>query len=157
MTDSRKSKLSFEILGDLAVSLAAAVCLFCLLVFLALHIADSFVYSQNIEMTDIDLDYMTSRIFSLGAIISVLVFVMLFLFLLGQRLSYIPKIAKGLRRFTRARSTQSPSRAMTSLAILRARSIIFPKRKSVFAPRRRLCKAKKKSSSARFHTILELR
>ena len=96
MTDSRKSKLSFEILGDLAVSLAAAVCLFCLLVFLALHIADSFVYSQNIEMTDIDLDYMTSRIFSLGAIISVLVFVMLFLFLLGQRLSYIPKIAKGI-------------------------------------------------------------
>ena len=61
MTDSRKSKLSFEILGDLAVSLAAAVCLFCLLVFLALHIADSFVYSQNIEMTDIDIDYMTSR------------------------------------------------------------------------------------------------
>ena len=96
MTDSKKSKLSLEILGDFAVALAAAICLFCLSVFFAIHIADSFVYSQNIEMTDIEFDHLTSQIFSLGAILSVALFVVLFLFLLGQRLSYIPRIEKGI-------------------------------------------------------------
>ncbi|MBQ4141069.1 MAG: HAMP domain-containing histidine kinase [Clostridia bacterium] len=95
MTKKRK-KLSLEILGDLAISFAAAIALFLFLFFASIHIADTYLFLQNIELSDIDYDYMISWIFSLGLIISVAVYVIIFLILLGKRLSDIPKITKGI-------------------------------------------------------------
>jgi len=95
LTKKRK-KLSLEILGDLAISFAAAIALFLFLFFASIHIADTYLFLQNIELSDIDYDYMISWIFSLGLIISVAVYVIIFLILLGKRLSDIPKITKGI-------------------------------------------------------------
>ncbi len=97
MTENKRKRLSFEILGDLAIALAAALFLCTLLYFLSLYIADGYLISSNTELSDIEYDYMNSRILSLSVLISAATFVVLFLFLLGQRLAYIPKIMKGIK------------------------------------------------------------
>lgn len=92
----KRKKLSFEILGDLAIALAAALFLCLMLYFVSIYIADSYMLNSNTELSDIDYDYMNSRILSFSVLISAVSFVVLFLALLGQRLACIPRIMKGI-------------------------------------------------------------
>ena len=96
MTDEKKRRLAIEILGDLVTALASAVFLCVMLFLLSLYIADGYLFSQNIELTDTEFSVLSGWIVSLSLILSVVLFVILFILLLGQRLSYIPTIMKGI-------------------------------------------------------------
>ena len=92
----RRSKLSWEILGLLAASLLVSVFLFQFLSVCAVGISENYYFWRGMILTDEQLHDLDNWIFSLSLIISVGFFLVLFLVLLGERLSYIRKIIKGV-------------------------------------------------------------
>ena len=96
MTEKKTRRLSFLILGDLAIAVAAALLFYLVAVFASMHIVDSYIYNLNIEISDIELDYYISWIYSVGLLVAALFFTVLFLILLGKRLSYVSKLARGI-------------------------------------------------------------
>ncbi len=96
MTDRKKRKLSLEILGDLAISLAVALLFYGFLIFCALSVAQNYIFAHKIGLSETDYDFLLSSVLNIGMIVAVALFVLLFLVLLGRRLSYIAKIMNGI-------------------------------------------------------------
>ena len=89
-------KLSHEILGVLGICVVIALFLFRILFMCAVAISENYFFAQDIVLTDAQVIELDSWIFSLSLLVSVVFFVVLFLFLLGERLSYIREVLKGI-------------------------------------------------------------
>lgn len=92
----KRRKLSREILGLLAVTFVIALFLLQLLGMAASAIIDSFLFMQDIVLTEAQYMQVDDWTFNLSLLVSVGFFVFLFLFLLGERLSYIRDILEGI-------------------------------------------------------------
>lgn len=107
MTDRkppRRHTLAYEILGLIGISGAAAGGLFVILTQLAATIAEYYCFHSNVEMTEFDWLEVDRWIFSVGGIISVLVFSVLFLALLGDRMRYIRTLTGGIEALRTGKS-----------------------------------------------------
>lgn len=89
-------KLSREILGVLVITFVIALFLFQLLGIVASAIIDSVLFAQGIVLTEAQYMQVDDWTFNLSLLVSVGFFVILFLFLLGERLSYIRDILEGI-------------------------------------------------------------
>ena len=99
MTDTtHRRKLSYEILGLIALSAAISLVLFLVLSGAASVIAEEYCFQKDIPMTEFDWIAVDRWIFGLSAFLSCCSFSVLFLFLLGDRIAYIRKITKGIAR-----------------------------------------------------------
>lgn len=97
MTDVKKRKgLALEILGLLAVTLVISLAVMLFLSLCGSAVVERVLYVRDIVLTDSQLLELNDRVFQLSLLISVAFFVLLFLFLLGERLSYIKEIVKGI-------------------------------------------------------------
>ncbi len=92
----KRHKLSYEILGLLAVSFIISLLLFQILLSCGIAIIESFCFTHDIVLTDTHLMEVDSWVFNLSILVSVAFFTILFLFLLGDRLVYIRKLIKGI-------------------------------------------------------------
>lgn len=92
----KRRKLSGEILGVLTITFVIALFLFQLLRIAAGAIIDSVLFMQDIVLTEAQYMQADDWIFNLSLLVSVGFFVILFLFLLGERLSYIRDILEGI-------------------------------------------------------------
>ena len=92
----KRHKLSGEILGVLTITFIIALFLFQLLRIAAGAIIDSVLFMQDIVLTEAQYMQADDWIFNLSLLVSVGFFVILFLFLLGERLSYIRDILEGI-------------------------------------------------------------
>jgi len=89
-------KLSHEIVGLLLISLVISIFLFQILFMCSVMMVESYCAAQNVVLTDEQLMKLDGGVFNLSLLLSVVFFVLLFLFLLGERLSYIRDIIKGI-------------------------------------------------------------
>lgn len=102
MTDVKKRKgLALEILGLLAITLVISLVLMLFLSLCGSAVVERVLYGRDIVLTDSQLLELNDRVFQLSLLISVAFFVLLFLFLLGERLSYIKEIVKGITALQR--------------------------------------------------------
>ena len=92
----KRHKLSGEILGVLTITFVIALFLFQLLRIAAGAIIDSVLFMQDIVLTEAQYMQADDWVFNLSLLVSVGFFVILFLFLLGERLSYIRDILEGI-------------------------------------------------------------
>ena len=92
----KRHKLSGEILGVLTITFVIALFLFQLLRIAAGAIIDSVLFMQDIVLTEAQYIQADDWVFNLSLLVSVGFFVILFLFLLGERLSYIRDILEGI-------------------------------------------------------------
>ena len=92
----KRHKLSGEILGVLTITFVIALFLFQLLRIAAGAIIDSVLFMQDIVLTEAQYMQADDWVFNLSLLVSVGFFVILFLFLLGERLSYIRDIFEGI-------------------------------------------------------------
>lgn len=95
-TSPKGRKLSHEILGLLAAALAVAFFLLEFLSLTALGISEHFLAVNNLSLTDEQYVTLDTWIFSLSLLVAVLFFVVLFLILLGQKLSYVKSLTRGV-------------------------------------------------------------
>lgn len=91
-----KRKLSHEILGLLAAVAGVSVILYVLLRLCGTAIVMSVTEAQNLILSETELFLADAWVRNLSLLVSVLFFVLLFLFLLGERLSYIREILEGI-------------------------------------------------------------
>ena len=97
MTDVKKRKgLALEILGLLVITLVISLAVMLFLSLCGSAVVERVLYVRDIVLTDSQLLGLNDRVFQLSLLISVAFFVLLFLFLLGERLSYIKEIVKGI-------------------------------------------------------------
>ena len=97
MTERKNKRLPREILGLLILSFFIALLLLLqILMMSAAAIAENYMFRTGGTMTDFQYEQMDSWVFNISFLISVLFFIVLFLFLLGERLSYIHEISKGI-------------------------------------------------------------
>ncbi|MBE6893696.1 MAG: HAMP domain-containing histidine kinase [Ruminococcaceae bacterium] len=89
-------RLSSEILALLAICFVISFLLFHILRICAAVAVEGFLVARELALTDTQLTAMDGWVFNLSLLISVWFFVFLFLFLLGERLSYIRDIVKGI-------------------------------------------------------------
>ena len=92
----KRHKLSGEILGVLTITFVIALFLFQLLRIAAGAIIDSVLFMQDIVLTEAQYIQADDWVLNLSLLVSVGFFVILFLFLLGERLSYIRDILEGI-------------------------------------------------------------
>lgn len=92
----KRRKLSNEILGLLAVTIAVTLFLFQTLGVSARAIIDHYLFANDIILSEAKYAQADDWVFHLSLIVSVAFFVILFLFLLGERLSYIREILAGI-------------------------------------------------------------
>ena len=92
----RGQTLSRQILGLLAVTLLISVVLMQILSYSARGIIENILFLQDILLTETQYADLNDWIFNLSLLVSVIFFILLFLFLLGERLSYINDILKGI-------------------------------------------------------------
>ena len=96
MKSSKRRKLSSEILGLLAVTLILALLLLQFLGIVARAMIDSFLFMRDIVLTEAQYAQLDDWVFHLSLLVSVAFFIILFLFLLGERLSYIREVLAGI-------------------------------------------------------------
>lgn len=99
MTDKTPRKgrrLSYEILGVLAITFVIALVLFGLLWMGAAAIVYNFIDVRGLILTEEQFFLVDGWLTNLSVLVSVGFFVVLFLFLLGERLSYIRDVIKGI-------------------------------------------------------------
>ena len=96
MKSSKRRKLSSEILGLLAVTLILALLLLQFLGIVARAMIDSFLFMRDIVLTEEQYAQLDDWVFHLSLLVSVAFFIILFLFLLGERLSYIREVLAGI-------------------------------------------------------------
>ena len=96
MKSNKRRKLSGEILGLLAVTLVLALILLQFLGIVARAMIDSFLFMRDIVLTEAQYVQLDDWVFHLSLLVSVAFFVILFLFLLGERLSYIREVLAGI-------------------------------------------------------------
>ena len=92
----KRHKLSGEILGVLTITFVIALFLFQLLRIAAGAIIDSVLFMQDIVLTEAQYIQADDWVLNLSLLVSVGFFVFLFLFLLGEQLSYIRDILEGI-------------------------------------------------------------
>lgn len=92
----KRRKLSQEILGLLAVTAAVTLFLFQTLGMVARAMIDQYLFANDILLTEAQYAQADDWVFHLSLIVSVGFFVLLSLFLLGERLSYIREILAGI-------------------------------------------------------------
>ena len=92
----KRHRLSGEILGVLTITFIIALFLFQLLRIAAGAIIDSVLFMQDIVLTEAQYIQADDWVLNLSLLVSVGFFVILFLFLLGERLSYIRDILEGI-------------------------------------------------------------
>ena len=95
-TNKVRRKLSREILGLLSVTALIAFVLMQVLSLCAVAIIENYLFARDIVLTDAQYMQMDGWVFHISLLVSVAFFVVLFLFLLGERLSYIREILKGI-------------------------------------------------------------
>ena len=96
MKSNKRRKLSGEILGLLAVTLVLALILLQFLGVVARAMIDSFLFMRDIVLTEAQYAQLDDWVFHLSLLVSVAFFIILFLFLLGERLSYIREVLAGI-------------------------------------------------------------
>ena len=96
MKSSKRRKLSGEILGLLAVTFVLALILLQFLGIVARAMIDSFLFMRDIVLTEAQYAQLDDWVFHLSLLVSVAFFIILFLFLLGERLSYIREVLAGI-------------------------------------------------------------
>ena len=92
----KRGRLSHEILGLLGITFAVSLFLYVFLSLSAQHMVDKFL---NDGLLDLDLFALTELeywIKNLSLVVAVCFFITLFLFLLGQKLSYINSLTRGV-------------------------------------------------------------
>ena len=92
----RKRKLAGEIVEYLLLSLAIAAFLFCFLYAMSDSLAQTYLLDRNIVIGEARQAVLQMWLRSLCAIASAAAFVVLFLFMLGQRISYLVSIIEGV-------------------------------------------------------------
>lgn len=92
----KQRKLSREILGILAVIFVVAVLLTHTLDMISIVIIDHYLFVNEIVLSEAEYVKIEAWVFNLSLIAAVIFFIALFLFLLGERLSYIREILAGI-------------------------------------------------------------
>ena len=92
----RIRKLSREILGLLGITFLIALFLLQFLGMAAAAIAEQYLFMNDIVLTETQYVQLYDWLFNLSLVASVAFFVILFLFLLGERLSYIREVIAGI-------------------------------------------------------------
>lgn len=98
MTEPKRKKLSRQILATLGISLGAAVGGFHLLALGGYYLLDRVYREQLVSISEDTLIGMQGWMLNLCLLLSVVFFLVLFLVLLGDRLSYIRTITQGIDR-----------------------------------------------------------
>ena len=93
---TKAHKLSHELLGLIALSAVISLVLFLILSGLATAVVESYCFQNDIPMTEFDWLEADRWIFLCSAVLSCVGFSILFLCLLGDRITYIRKIATGI-------------------------------------------------------------
>ena len=98
MTDKkvRRRKLSHEVLGIFAICFAVAFTLFWFLLHFGVGVVEEYCWQNDISLDENQMYRLDNMVFSISLIASVIFFVVLFLVLFGERLSYIRTIIKGI-------------------------------------------------------------
>ena len=91
-----KNRLSKEILGLLGASFAISFFLFQFLSLTAVSLVMSYLEENRINPSTYEIELAENWVRSLSLLTSVLFFLILFLFLLGQKVMYIHTIIKGV-------------------------------------------------------------
>lgn len=92
----KRRKLSKEILGLLAITVAITLFLFRTLGMVARAMIDHYLFANDILLSEAQYAQADDWVLHLSLIVSVIFFVLLFLFLLGERLSYIREVLAGI-------------------------------------------------------------
>lgn len=100
-------KLAFAIIGYLFLSLIIAGFLFCVLYFTSHSIAATYFSAKNIMVGSAQNALLDVWIGSVCTIAASIVFIVLFLFMLGQRLSYLMTIIQGIESLREHRMNAS--------------------------------------------------
>lgn len=93
---TKRRKLSHEILGLLGISLAIAVFLLAFLSMTARTIAENYCDYNQLTLTYTQSASLEMWIYGVSLVTSVLFFIVLFLFLLGQKITYIRDLTEGV-------------------------------------------------------------
>lgn len=102
MSKKRHSKhLSKEIVGMLAVSFVITIFLLHFLSYVSVILSEKALEMKGIVLTELQYGQLDDWIFNLSLVVSVVFFLVLFLSLLGERLSYIHEILKGIKAMQR--------------------------------------------------------
>lgn len=94
--NEKKGKLSREILGIFGAVAAISIFFFGFLYFMSNSIALNYCEERNIMLTEIQTYVMNTWIRSLSLLAAVVLFVVIFLFLIGQKLDYLREIIRGI-------------------------------------------------------------
>ena len=95
---TKRRKLAYELLGLSGISVLCALALFWFLSWVAAAIAENYCIYQDIVMTEFDWMEVDRWIFRVSALVSAGFFSVMFLALLGDRISYIHKLTEGIDR-----------------------------------------------------------
>lgn len=95
-TPRKGRRLSAEILGVLAITAVIAIVLFGLLRLGSPAIVYNIIAARDMALTEEQYFQVDVWLLNLSVLVSVGFFVLLFLFLLGERLSYIRDVIKGI-------------------------------------------------------------
>ena len=93
---TKPRKLSHELLGLIALSAAISLVLFLVLSGIATAVVESYCFQNEIPMTEFDWLGIDRWIFICSAVLSCVSFSILFLCLMGDRITYIRKITTGI-------------------------------------------------------------
>lgn len=93
---AKRRRFAREILGLIGISALLALILFLVVTNIAVTIAEVYVFENGIDMTEFDWMEVDRTIFGIGGILSISLFCVLFLTMLGERLAYIRKITAGI-------------------------------------------------------------
>lgn len=94
--NKKPHKLSHEILGILIIVLVISLVLVQLLCVCGMLIVDHYCVMKAIEPTEVQWIQLDNWVWNVSILISVLFFIILFLFLLGERFSYIREVMRGI-------------------------------------------------------------
>ncbi len=120
MTDRKHyRKLSHEILGLIGLCAGISLVLYLILSGLAGAIAETYIFQNDISMTEFDWIDLDRWIFSVSTFCSCCSFSVLFLILLGDRIAYIRKITAGIDALhDPAKSVSIPLEGNNELTVL---------------------------------------
>ena len=90
-------KLAHEILGIVALCFVIALLLYLFLFFFGVSMVENYCWQREILLSEEQIYHLDNAVFSISLVVSVGVFVLLFLILFGERLAYIRTIIEGVR------------------------------------------------------------
>ena len=97
MTDTpKRRKLSYEILGLIAIAAVLSLILFLVLSGIATGVTEEYVFNHDIPMDEFDWIALYQRIYTIAAVLSCIAFSVLFLAMMQSRIAYIQTITEGI-------------------------------------------------------------